>query len=99
MIEFHKAQPAQKAAYESILFSCPPRGCEYSFANLNLWGLQNIAFLHGCAALFSHFYGKSVYPYPIGNGDKKAVIEAILHDAKMRGIPCRITGLPPMRIC
>ncbi len=93
MIDFHKPLPSDKAAYESVLFSCPPRGCEYSFANLNLWGRQNIAFLHGCVALFSHFYGKSVYPYPIGSGDKKAVIEAILQDAKERGIPCRITGM------
>ena len=93
MIDFHKPHPSEKEAYETILFSCPPRGCEYSFANLSLWGRQNIAFLHGCVAIFSHFYGRSVYPYPIGNGDKRAVIEAILHDSKVRGIPCRITGM------
>lgn len=93
MIDFHKPRLSEKEAYEEILFAAPPRGCEYSFANLNLWGRQNIAFLHGCVALFSHFYGKSVYPYPIGSGDKKAVIEAILHDAKMRGIPCRFAGM------
>ena len=93
MINFHRPQLHEKEAYDSILFSCPPRGCEFSFANLTLWGRQNVAFIHDCVALFSHFYGKSVYPYPIGNGDKKAVIEEILHDAKMRGIPCRITGL------
>ena len=77
MIDFHKPQPSEKEAYETILFSCPPRGCEYSFANLSLWGRQNIAFLHGCVAIFSHFYGRSVYPYPIGNGDKKAVITEV----------------------
>ena len=93
MIDFHKPLTREKEAYEAVLFSCPPRGCEYSFANLKLWGLQNVAFLNGCVALFSHFYGRSVYPYPIGSGDKKATIEAILHDAKTRGIPCRITGM------
>lgn len=93
MIDFYKLNPSEKEAYEAILFSCPPRGCEYSFANLSLWGRQQAAFLHGCVAIFSHFYGRSVYPYPIGSGDKKAVLEAILHDAKMRGIPCRITGM------
>ena len=93
MIDFHRPTASEKEAYEKILFSCPPRGCEYSFANLKLWGLQNIAFVHGCVALFSHFYGRSVYPYPIGSGDKKAVIEAILLDARDRGIPCRITGM------
>ena len=44
-------------------------------------------------AVFSHFYGRSVYPYPIGNGDRRAVIEEILLDAKERGIPCRLSGL------
>ena len=93
MIDFQRMQPHQRAAYEEILFSCPPRGCEYSFANQYLWGRQEAAFLHGCVALFSHFYGRSVYPYPIGNGDKRAVLEEILNDAKARGIPCRLTGL------
>ena len=93
MIDFHKLSPEHKARYEEILFSVPQRSCEYSFANLCLWGRQQVAFLHGCVAFFSHFYGKSIYPYPIGNGDKKAVIEAILHDAKTRGIPCRIAGM------
>lgn len=93
MIPFQRLKLNQKEAYESILFSCPPRGCEYSFANLSLWGRQQAAFLHGCVAFFSHFYGRSVYPYPIGNGDRRAVLEEILKDAKERGIPCRITNM------
>lgn len=93
MIEFKRLQLNQRDEYEKILFSCEPRGCEYSFANLNLWGKQQVAFLHGCVAFFSHFYGRSVYPYPVGQGDKKAVIEEILRDARERGIPCRITGM------
>jgi len=93
MIDFQRMTPAQKEQYNDILFSGSERGCEYSFANLILWGHQKVAFAHGCAAIFSHFSGKSVYPYPIGNGDKKAVIESILHDAHIRGIPCRITGI------
>ena len=93
MINFQKLDPSQRETYNQILFSCPHRGCEYSFANLSLWGLQKVAFLHGCVAFFSHFYGRSVYPYPIGAGDRKAVIEEILRDAEERGLPCRITGI------
>ena len=93
MIDFQRPVPAQKQQYNDLLFSGPERGCEYSFSNLSLWGHQKIAFLHGCAVIFSHFHGKSVYPYPVGAGDKKAAIEAILHDAEERGIPCRITGI------
>ena len=93
MINFQRLDFSQKEAYEQILFSCPPRGCEYSFANLILWGRQQAAFLHGCVAFFSHFHGRSVYPYPIGPGDRRAVIEELLLDARERGIPCRITGM------
>ena len=93
MIDFQRLKLSQKEEYEKILFSCEPRGCEYSFANLTLWGRQQVAFLHGCVAFFSHFYGRSVYPYPIGPGDRRAVIEEILRDAHERGIPCRITGM------
>ena len=93
MIDFQRPAPAQKEQYNDILFSGQEHGCEYSFSNLCLWGHQKIAFLHGCAVIFSHFHGKSVYPYPVGSGDKKAAIEAILHDAQVRGIPCRITGI------
>jgi len=93
MIDFQRMTPAQREQYNALLFSGPERGCEYSFANQFLWGHQKTAFLHGCAVTFSHFHGKSVYPYPIGSGDKKAAIEAILQDAEERGIPCRITGI------
>ena len=69
MIDFQRLNPAQKEQYNEILFACGERGCEYSFANMFLWGHQKVAFLHGCILYFSHYYGKSVYPYPIGNGD------------------------------
>jgi hypothetical protein len=93
MIPFHRASIADKARYDEIYLPAPERGCEYSFANIYLWGRQEIAFLHGCVAFFSHYSGRTVYPYPIGNGDKRAVLEAIIADAKERGIPCRITGM------
>jgi len=95
MIDFQRLKLGQKEQYEDILFSCPDRGCEYAFANLYLWGRQQVAFLHGCVAFFSHFNGRSVYPFPIGYGDRRAAIEDILRDARERGIPCRITNMRP----
>lgn len=93
MIPFERVKPKDKQLYEEILFAQPERGCEYSFANKYLWGRQEAALVHGCALSFSHFFGKSVYPYPIGSGDKRAAVEAIIQDAKKRGIPCRFTGM------
>ena len=93
MIPFIRLTPARREEYERYLMAVPTRGCEYSFSNKYLWGKQQVAYIHGCVAFFSHFYGKSIYPYPIGPGDKKAVIEAILEDSRERGIPCRLSGL------
>ena len=93
MLNFTKIAPEHREMYQSYLCSGPQRGCEYSFANLYLWGRQSIAQAHGHAVLFSQFNRRTVYPFPVGCGDKKAVLEAIMADAKERGIPCRITGL------
>ena len=93
MIPFHRVCLDDKARYESILLASPERGCEYSFANLFLWGRQEIAFVEDCVVFFSHYMGRSVYPYPIGSGDRRAALAAILADSRDRGIPCRITGM------
>lgn len=93
MIAYHRITLEDQEPYEKFLLTAPERGCEYSFANLFSWGRQEIAFLHGCASLFSHFYGRTVYPFPIGDGDKRAVLEEIIADSRERGIPCRITGM------
>lgn len=93
MIDFEALEIARKSEYDTILRSSGERGCEYSFANLFLWGRQKAAFLHGNLAFFSQFNRRSVYLFPVGNGDLKATLDAIIRDAKDRGIPCRLTGL------
>ena len=42
---------------------------------------------------FSQYNRKSVYLFPVGSGDKKPALDAIIEDAKARGIPCRLVGL------
>lgn len=93
MISFSPVSLADKARYEEYLAGETERGCEFSFANLYLWGRQSIAFVHDHVMLFSQFDRRSVYPYPLGRGDKRVVIDTIIADARARGIPCRITGL------
>ena len=93
MIEFRKLTPEDRAPYQHLLLESGERGCEFSFANLYLWGRQRIAFLQGHALLFSQFDRRTVYPFPVGSGDKKAILEAIIADSRERGISCRITGL------
>ena len=93
MIDFQPILPEEREKYSPFLQSGKVRGCEYSFANLYLWGRQKAAVIGDQLVLFSQFNRKTVYPYPAGEGEKKPALEAIIRDAQERGIPCRITGL------
>lgn len=95
MISFSRLDPSRKAEYDRYLLTCGQRGCEYSFVNLYLWGRQTAAFLDDFLVFFSHFNGHSVYPYPIGQGDIRPVLDTIIADSRERGIPCRLTSLTP----
>ena len=92
-IEFSHFTLEDKALYERFLGEEGERGCEFSFANLYLWGRQSFAVVEGQLAMFSQFNRRTVYPYPLGRGDKRAVLDRIMADAAERGIPCRLTGL------
>ena len=95
-IEFRPFLLSDKELYERYLFAEEELGCEFSFANFYLWGRQSFAERDGQLLFFSQFDRRSVYPYPLGENTakaKKAAIDAIIADARERGISCRITGL------
>lgn len=93
MINFQRLELDQKAQYDNCLMTAGQRGCEYSFTNLFLWGRQKAAFLGEQVVIFSQFNRRSVYPFPVGPGDVKAALDAVIQDAKKRGIPCYITSM------
>ncbi len=93
MIDFKPITLENKALFESYLQTNGERGCEYSYVNLYLWGRQQAAVCGGYLTFFSQFNRKSVYLFPVGTGDIRPVLEAIIADAKERGIPCRFVGL------
>ena len=93
MIDFQKIDLSCKDEYNKYLQDGTERGCEYSLTNLYMWGRQKAAFLHGCLALFSQFQRKSVYPFPVGDGDVGAVPDAIIQDARERGLQCRLASM------
>ena len=93
MINFQTIELIDKKEYNEFLYKDYPRGCEFSFSNLFMWGLQEIAKVHNHLVLYSRFNDCSFYPFPIGNGDKKDVLEAIFEDAKERGVQPYLTGL------
>lgn len=93
VLEFKPLELEQKELFEKRLQSDIPRGCEYSFVNLYLWGRQKAAVYGEQLIFFSQFNQKSVYLFPAGTGDKKPALDAIIQDAAQRGIPCRLVGL------
>lgn len=93
MIDFKSITLNEKELYEKYLFDGKERGCEYSFANLFMWGKQRYAVESDHIVLFSQYYKRSVYPFPVGAGDKKAVLDDVMADALERGLECRITGI------
>ena len=93
MLDFQRFDLTKKQEYDTYLMGSGELGCEYSFVNLNLWGRQRCAFFGGYLVLFSQFERRSVYPFPVGKGDIRPVLDAIIHDARARGIVCRLTGL------
>ena len=95
-IEFRRFSLADKEDYEKLLFAERDRGCEFSFANLYLWGRQSFAEIDAQLVFFSQFDRRSVYPYPMGADDKeskKRALDAVIEDSRARGIPCRITSI------
>ena len=93
MIDFQPLDINQKESYDGYLQTAAHRGCGYSFVNLFLWGRQKAGFAEGHLVVFSQFNRKSVYNFPMGQGDVKPALDAIMEDAKQRGIPCRLIGL------
>ena len=93
MIQFERLSIDQKPEFDALLRHASHRGCAFSFANLYLWGRQCAARVGEDLLLFSHFGGKTMYPYPVCPGDPRPAIEALMCDARERGIPFRLTGL------
>lgn len=93
MLDFKQITASDKTAYEQFLLNGNERGCNYTFANLFLWGRQNALIYKDHLVLFSHFNCRSVYPFPVGTGAKKPVLDAIIADAAERKIPCRLIAL------
>ena len=92
MINFKKFDLSEKQLYIDILDDGVERGCGHTYQSLYIWGDSKCAIINNHAVFFSCF-DRCFYPFPVGRGDKKAVIEEIIKDAKERNIPCLLTAL------
>lgn len=92
-MEFHRLLPEDLPRYRQYFDPQSSRGCEYSPVNLMAWGRQKVHFGADFVCFFSQFDRLSVYPFPVGRGNLQSVLEELFTDARMRGIPCRLTCL------
>ena len=93
MIHFERLTIERKPEIDALLHRAAHRGCAFSFASLYLWGRQCVARVGEDLLLFSHFQGKTMYPYPVCPGSARDAIEVLIAESKERGIPLRLSGL------
>lgn len=92
MLEFIPLKPKDQGVFAPFMTYLSSRGCEYNFSNLFLWGRQKYVIHGGNLAFFCQYNRKSVYLFPVGQ-NVKPTVDAIICDARKRGIPCRLTSL------
>ena len=93
MIHFERLTIERKPEIDALLHRAAHRGCAFSFASLYLWGRQCVARVGDSLLLFSHFQGKTMYPYPVCPGSARDAVELLIADSQERGIPLRLSGL------
>lgn len=97
-IPFKKPELSDREELLGYLAAGSPRGCERTFANVYLWArFYHLVWakIEGTVVFRVGEEGDYSYTYPMGNGDKKAVVEMLLKDCEERGYPFRMHSISP----
>lgn len=87
MIDFHTPTLDDKDWVNARIDETVSPSCEYTFGNIFAYTAKmdlKVAEYKGCLLTRCVYDGELMYCYPMGNGDKKAGIEAIIDDAENR---------------
>ncbi|MDE6348603.1 MAG: phosphatidylglycerol lysyltransferase domain-containing protein [Bacteroides sp.] len=96
MITFKDIEISDKEEITSFTLSSPQRNCDLSFSNLCSWRFlydTRFAVMDGLLLLKFWADGELVYMMPIGNGDKRKALEALVEDAHREGQPFCMLGI------
>lgn len=94
MLNFIPISLEHRQLIHQNMYTANGYGCEYSFANLFLWGDQRMALYDGTPVFLTR-YGKW-YSYLLPQcTNRLTVLEVLREDAHERKIPFRIFGLKP----
>lgn len=96
MIDFHTPTVADKQWIDKRIEETGSPSCEYTFGNIFAYTAKielKVADVCSCLVTRCRADGKLLYCYPIGGGDRKAAIEAIIEDARSLGSGFSLFGL------
>lgn len=95
MIAFEPFSLKIREEYNEYIFKKSEYGCEHTFANMFMWYDLQYAKINGYFVFFDCYNGKCIYPFPVGEGDIKPVLDEIINDASQRKVNLRFTGVTP----
>ncbi|MCD8144328.1 MAG: phosphatidylglycerol lysyltransferase domain-containing protein [Oscillospiraceae bacterium] len=93
MIEFRNPELSDRPWVDELFFAKNNRGCEYSFTNLYCWKdayQQKVARVNDYVVQYLSGSIGPCYPFPVGRGELKPVLEALMEDARRQNHPFRL---------
>lgn len=94
--DFHEITLEDKAWMDKHFAEDNRNACEYSFANNYMWRKVyqvEVAEICGCAVIRFVEGDSHCYSYPVGDGDKKAAIEQLLHMCAQAAVKLKMSPL------
>ena len=96
MLSFRRLDIEDKQTVQKYTLRSKRRNCDLTFANLYSWRflyLTEIAEFGGFLLFRFYVDGELSYMLPVGEGDIKPVMEELMSDARMKGIPFVMYGV------
>ncbi len=95
-IDFHIVTVADKPLFDYYMLSSEEQNCDLNFANIFCWSdtyHSEVAEAEDFLVIRFDNGGAKSYMQPVGNGDKRAILELLRKDAFEQRTPLRLYGL------
>jgi predicted GNAT family acetyltransferase len=96
LIEFHPVTVADKPLFEYYLLPSDEQNCDLNFANIFCWSgtyHSEVAEADGFLIIRFDINGVKSYMQPVGEGNKRQIVERLRLDAFEQRVPLRLYGL------